>query len=616
MQASSLSTRRDEARFDVDKVFKKDVWRHDADGDYTDDDDTHRDTHRDRNRDRGATVIGGTRDDGIDDEETRDAQEKIREIQLKMSMSMGTHGQGQCSPQSHSASMNNTSSAMSGMMSSSTIKRKTRVRKHRDRSKRFCKLYAIDFCTPLRRVDTFTSVCKDGILKLIKTASDLRKLEQYIYQLVDSNRCSFVSVWLEEHKQRSYLGRTTSMCLSLPNDLGDFIVDTLELQHDMYILRNMFASPTLTKIFFNAQHTTELLQRDFNIFPRCVFCAHTALFESISCAATHGYVEDSLRLHLLKHLPQHAPTFSSLDISCIPSNHPAGCSPRCSSGPGQVGTMQVSSGGGQLGQSGFAAMSAVLDNGMGGGQNTEITHALDKQQREEDMLAVWISSCVKALYCEKLGFFGSGVTSFLGEDMTCSCLCTEFERVLSHKIDTSIRPLTDVASHIARFRARILIPLVQMTLFISARTETLGYEKPVSLDAMTHEDFWANLLESDGRDDSDSFPTGSIGSCIVDDMKETPTMLPSLSEGMYIDRVTEQHGTLHNDDEHTPISIPNSLLMTNSHLYITKRMIRKIEDKTFHSAQHVTQPLLRSPETDIESVKLYVQNTHGSFMKS
>ncbi|GKT19213.1 hypothetical protein ADUPG1_011463, partial [Aduncisulcus paluster] len=47
MQASSLSTRRDEARFDVDKVFKKDVWRHDADGDYTDDDDTHRDTHRD-----------------------------------------------------------------------------------------------------------------------------------------------------------------------------------------------------------------------------------------------------------------------------------------------------------------------------------------------------------------------------------------------------------------------------------------------------------------------------------------------------------------------------------------------------------------------------------------
>ncbi|OBS75485.1 hypothetical protein A6R68_14012 [Neotoma lepida] len=123
--------------------------------------------------------------------------------------------------------------------------------------------------------------------------SVLQKPQPQLYRPVEETPCHFVSsldqlvelnekllgcqefaVDLEHHSYRSFLGLTCLMQISTRTE--DFIVDTLELRSDMYILNESLTDPAIVKVFHGADSDVEWLQKDFGLYVVNMFDTHQA----------------------------------------------------------------------------------------------------------------------------------------------------------------------------------------------------------------------------------------------------------------------------------------------------------------------------------------------------
>ncbi|XP_022370095.1 exosome component 10 isoform X3 [Enhydra lutris kenyoni] len=123
--------------------------------------------------------------------------------------------------------------------------------------------------------------------------SVLQKPQPQLYRPVAETPCHFVSsldelvelneklltcqefaVDLEHHSYRSFLGLTCLMQISTRAE--DFIVDTLELRSDMYILNESLTDPAVVKVFHGADSDIEWLQKDFGLYVVNMFDTHQA----------------------------------------------------------------------------------------------------------------------------------------------------------------------------------------------------------------------------------------------------------------------------------------------------------------------------------------------------
>uniref|UniRef100_M3YYC0 Exosome complex component 10 n=2 Tax=Mustela putorius furo TaxID=9669 RepID=M3YYC0_MUSPF len=123
--------------------------------------------------------------------------------------------------------------------------------------------------------------------------SVLQKPQPQLYRPVAETPCHFVSsldelvelneklltcqefaVDLEHHSYRSFLGLTCLMQISTRTE--DFIVDTLELRSDMYILNESLTDPAIVKVFHGADSDIEWLQKDFGLYVVNMFDTHQA----------------------------------------------------------------------------------------------------------------------------------------------------------------------------------------------------------------------------------------------------------------------------------------------------------------------------------------------------
>jgi len=97
-------------------------------------------------------------------------------------------------------------------------------------------------------------------------------------ELVELNEklltCQEFAVDLEHHSYRSFLGLTCLMQISTRTE--DFIVDTLELRSDMYILNESLTDPAIVKVFHGADSDIEWLQKDFGLYVVNMFDTHQA----------------------------------------------------------------------------------------------------------------------------------------------------------------------------------------------------------------------------------------------------------------------------------------------------------------------------------------------------
>uniref|UniRef100_V9KDS6 Exosome complex component 10 n=1 Tax=Callorhinchus milii TaxID=7868 RepID=V9KDS6_CALMI len=121
--------------------------------------------------------------------------------------------------------------------------------------------------------------------RLIATLDDLVEMNEVL------SRCTEFAVDLEHHSYRSFLGLTCLLQISTREE--DFIVDTLELRSELYILNEVFTDPAIVKVFHGADSDIEWLQRDFGIYVVNMFDTHQA-------ARTLNLARHSLD-HLLRH---------------------------------------------------------------------------------------------------------------------------------------------------------------------------------------------------------------------------------------------------------------------------------------------------------------------------
>ncbi|XP_040921426.1 exosome component 10 [Toxotes jaculatrix] len=102
----------------------------------------------------------------------------------------------------------------------------------------------------------------------VDTLEDLVALNEKLCRL------SEFAVDLEHHSYRSFLGLTCLMQISTREE--DFIIDTLELRCEMYILNEAFTDPAIVKVFHGADSDIEWLQRDFGLYVVNLFDTHQA----------------------------------------------------------------------------------------------------------------------------------------------------------------------------------------------------------------------------------------------------------------------------------------------------------------------------------------------------
>ncbi|XP_077167639.1 exosome complex component 10 isoform X3 [Paroedura picta] len=97
-------------------------------------------------------------------------------------------------------------------------------------------------------------------------------------QLVELNEkllhCKEFALDLEHHSYRSFLGLTCLMQISTQTE--DFIIDTLELRSDLFILNETFTDPAIVKVLHGADSDVEWLQRDLGLYLVNMFDTHQA----------------------------------------------------------------------------------------------------------------------------------------------------------------------------------------------------------------------------------------------------------------------------------------------------------------------------------------------------
>ncbi|XP_068094867.1 exosome complex component 10 isoform X2 [Hyperolius riggenbachi] len=87
-------------------------------------------------------------------------------------------------------------------------------------------------------------------------------------------RCSEIALDLEHHSYRSFLGFTCLMQISTRTE--DYIIDTLDLRSDLYILNECFTDPNIVKVLHGADSDIEWLQKDFGLYVVNMFDTHQA----------------------------------------------------------------------------------------------------------------------------------------------------------------------------------------------------------------------------------------------------------------------------------------------------------------------------------------------------
>lgn len=121
----------------------------------------------------------------------------------------------------------------------------------------------------------------------------LSKPEPQMYKAMAETTCTFIdtleglvalneklcklsefAVDLEHHSYRSFLGLTCLMQISTREE--DFIIDTIELRSEMYILNEAFTDPAIVKVFHGADSDMDWLQRDFGVYVVNLFDTHQA----------------------------------------------------------------------------------------------------------------------------------------------------------------------------------------------------------------------------------------------------------------------------------------------------------------------------------------------------
>ncbi|CAN9515579.1 unnamed protein product [Ophioblennius macclurei] len=105
-------------------------------------------------------------------------------------------------------------------------------------------------------------------LSYIDALEDLVALNEKLCKL------SEFAVDLEHHSYRSFLGLTCLMQISTREE--DFIIDTLELRGELYILNEAFTDPAIVKVFHGADSDMEWLQRDLGLYVVNLFDTHQA----------------------------------------------------------------------------------------------------------------------------------------------------------------------------------------------------------------------------------------------------------------------------------------------------------------------------------------------------
>ncbi|XP_056129883.1 exosome component 10 isoform X2 [Lampris incognitus] len=100
----------------------------------------------------------------------------------------------------------------------------------------------------------------------IYSLEDLVALNEKLAQV------SEFAVDLEHHSYRSFLGITCLMQISTREE--DFIIDTLELRSELYILNETFTDPSIVKVFHGADSDIEWLQKDFGLYVVSLFDTH------------------------------------------------------------------------------------------------------------------------------------------------------------------------------------------------------------------------------------------------------------------------------------------------------------------------------------------------------
>ncbi|XP_073173232.1 exosome complex component 10 isoform X2 [Lepidochelys kempii] len=109
---------------------------------------------------------------------------------------------------------------------------------------------------------------EDAPCHFISTLDELVELNEKLV------RCKEFAVDLEHHSYRSFLGLTCLMQIS--TRMEDFIIDTLELRSDMYILNEAFTDPAIVKVLHGADSDVEWLQKDFGLYLVNMFDTHQA----------------------------------------------------------------------------------------------------------------------------------------------------------------------------------------------------------------------------------------------------------------------------------------------------------------------------------------------------
>ncbi|XP_067826748.1 exosome component 10 [Heptranchias perlo] len=104
--------------------------------------------------------------------------------------------------------------------------------------------------------------------RLIATFDELVELNEKL------SKCKEFAVDLEHHSYRSFLGLTCLMQISTREE--DFVIDTLELRSEMYILNEVFTDPSIVKVFHGADSDVEWLQRDLGLYVVNMFDTHQA----------------------------------------------------------------------------------------------------------------------------------------------------------------------------------------------------------------------------------------------------------------------------------------------------------------------------------------------------
>uniref|UniRef100_A0A673K081 Exosome complex component 10 n=1 Tax=Sinocyclocheilus rhinocerous TaxID=307959 RepID=A0A673K081_9TELE len=108
----------------------------------------------------------------------------------------------------------------------------------------------------------------ESTCQFINTLDDLVALNEKLAKV------SEFAVDLEHHSYRSFLGITCLMQISTREE--DFLIDTLELRSEMYILNETFTDPAIMKVFHGADSDIEWLQKDFGLYVVNMFDTHHA----------------------------------------------------------------------------------------------------------------------------------------------------------------------------------------------------------------------------------------------------------------------------------------------------------------------------------------------------